>query len=62
MHNDAIENFLILQGGGSLGASGCGVFKDIANNNIKIDRLFPIKFNRTRVTRNEKEKLVFKTS
>src|ERR671933_2235598 len=34
---DAIENVLILQGGGSLGAFGCGVFKALANNNIKID-------------------------
>jgi NTE family protein len=32
-----IENVLILQGGGSLGAFGCGVFKALANNNIKID-------------------------
>jgi NTE family protein len=28
---------LILQGGGSLGAFGCGVFKALANNNIKLD-------------------------
>ncbi len=33
----AIENVLILQGGGSLGAFGCGVFKALANSNIKID-------------------------
>src|ERR687885_1028151 len=32
---DTIENVLILQGGGSLGAFGCGVFK--ANNNIILD-------------------------
>ena len=32
-----IENVLILQGGGSLGAFGCGVFKALADNNIKID-------------------------
>jgi NTE family protein len=32
-----IENVLILQGGGSLGAFGCGVFKALANGNIKID-------------------------
>ena len=31
------ENVLILQGGGSLGAFGCGVFKALVNNNIKID-------------------------
>ncbi|PWU79003.1 MAG: hypothetical protein DLM72_19670 [Candidatus Nitrosopolaris wilkensis] len=37
MSNDAIENVLILQGGGSLGACGCGVFKALANNNIKMD-------------------------
>jgi NTE family protein len=37
MSNGAIENVLILQGGGSLGAFGCGVFKAIANNNIKIN-------------------------
>ncbi|MGI0012466.1 MAG: patatin-like phospholipase family protein [Nitrososphaera sp.] len=34
---DNIENVLILQGGGSLGAFGCGVFKALAKNNIKID-------------------------
>jgi NTE family protein len=35
--SDTIENVLILQGGGSLGAFGCGVFKVLASNNIKID-------------------------
>ncbi len=35
--SDTIENVLILQGGGSLGAFGCGVFKALANNNVKID-------------------------
>src|ERR687892_393163 len=35
--NKKIENVLILQGGGSLGAFGCGVFKAIANSNIKLD-------------------------
>lgn len=35
--DNTIENVLVLQGGGSLGAFGCGVFKAIANNNIKID-------------------------
>ncbi len=34
---DNIENVLVLQGGGSLGAFGCGVFKALAKNNIKID-------------------------
>jgi NTE family protein len=28
---------LVLQGGGSLGAFGYGVFKALANNNIKLD-------------------------
>jgi NTE family protein len=37
MSSDTIENVLILQGGGSLGAFGCGVFKALSNNNIKID-------------------------
>jgi NTE family protein len=32
-----IENVLVLHGGGSLGAFGCGVFKAIVNNNIKLD-------------------------
>jgi NTE family protein len=32
-----IENVLVLQGGGSLGAFGCGVFKAMAKRNIKID-------------------------
>ena len=36
-HNNKIENVLVLQGGGSLGAFGCGVFKAIANNDIKLD-------------------------
>jgi NTE family protein len=36
-NNDKIENVLILQGGGSLGAFGCGVIKGLANNNIKMD-------------------------
>ena len=35
--SNTIENVLILQGGGSLGAFGCGVFKALASNNIKID-------------------------
>lgn len=35
--SDTIENVLVLQGGGSLGAFGCGVFKALANRNIKID-------------------------
>ena len=36
-YNSKLENVLILQGGGSLGAFGCGVFKALANNNIKLD-------------------------
>jgi NTE family protein len=35
--DDVIENVLILQGGGSLGAFGCGVYKALVNNNIKLD-------------------------
>ena len=35
--SDTIENVLILQGGGSLGAFGCGVYKALMKNNIKID-------------------------
>src|ERR671915_1311152 len=37
MSDDTIENVLILQGGGSLGAFGCGVYKALANSNVKID-------------------------
>ena len=37
MSSNKIENVLVLQGGGSLGAFGCGVFKALANNNIKLD-------------------------
>ena len=37
MSDDTVENVLILQGGGSLGAFGCGVFKALANSNMKID-------------------------
>ena len=36
-NNDKIENVLVLQGGGSLGAFGCGVIKGLAKNNIKLD-------------------------
>jgi NTE family protein len=35
--SDLIENVLILQGGGSLGAFGCGVYKALASSNIKVD-------------------------
>ena len=35
--DDEIENVLILQGGGSLGAFACGVFKALVKNDIKID-------------------------
>ncbi|MGC2307205.1 MAG: patatin-like phospholipase family protein [Nitrososphaeraceae archaeon] len=35
--SNTIENVLILQGGGSLGAFGCGVYKALMKNNIKID-------------------------
>jgi hypothetical protein len=31
------ENVLVLQGGGSLGAFACGVFKDLVKKNIRID-------------------------
>ena len=37
MSSNKIENVLVLQGGGSLGAFACGVFKALANNNMKID-------------------------
>ena len=36
-NNEAIENVLILQGGGSLGAFGCGVFKALSQKEVKID-------------------------
>src|SRR6478672_8248501 len=36
-YNNKLENVLILQGGGSLGAFGCGVFKALADNNVKLD-------------------------
>ena len=32
-----LENVLLLQGGGSLGAFGCGVYKALVKNNIDID-------------------------
>ena len=35
-NNGVIENVLILQGGGSLGAFGCGVFKALAQKNVKM--------------------------
>jgi NTE family protein len=35
--NKRIENVLILQGGGSLGAFACGVFKALAKRSIRVD-------------------------
>ena len=35
--SEAIENILILQGGGSLGAFGCGVFKALSQKEVKIN-------------------------
>lgn len=35
--NEHLENVLVLQGGGSLGAFGCGVYKALAKSNIKLD-------------------------
>ena len=37
LSSDKIENVLVLQGGGSLGAFGCGVFKALTNKNIRFD-------------------------
>lgn len=37
VHDHGLENVLILQGGGSLGAFGCGVFKAFAERNVKTD-------------------------
>ncbi len=37
VHDHSIENVLVLQGGGSLGAFGCGVFKAFAEMKIKVD-------------------------
>ena len=37
MDHDGIENVLVLQGGGSLGAFSCGVFKAFAERNVKVD-------------------------
>ena len=36
-HKKDYENVLVLQGGGSLGAFACGVFKAFVKNNIKFD-------------------------
>jgi NTE family protein len=36
-YHQVIENVLILQGGGSLGAFGCGVFKALCQKGIKLD-------------------------
>ncbi|MDW0183214.1 MAG: patatin-like phospholipase family protein [Nitrososphaeraceae archaeon] len=36
-YHEVIENVLILQGGGSLGAFGCGVFKALCQKGIKLD-------------------------
>src|SRR5215216_7631400 len=35
--SNTVDKVLVLQGGGSLGAFGCGVFKALANSNIKLD-------------------------
>ena len=36
-YHEVIENVLILQGGGSLGAFGCGVFKALCQKGIKLE-------------------------
>jgi NTE family protein len=36
-NQDNIENVLIFQGGGSLGAFGCGVFKGFTNSDVEVD-------------------------
>ena len=36
---ESLEKVLVLQGGGSLGAFGCGVYKALAKSNIKLDIL-----------------------
>jgi len=36
-HNHDVENVLVLQGGGSLGAFSCGVYKALAEREIRID-------------------------
>ena len=36
-NSEVIENVLILQGGGSLGAFGCGVFKALSQKDVKFD-------------------------
>jgi NTE family protein len=36
-YHEVIENVLIFQGGGSLGAFGCGVFKALCQKGIKLD-------------------------
>ena len=33
----AVENVLIMQGGGSLGAFACGVYKGLAKRHVQID-------------------------
>ncbi|HYZ58628.1 MAG TPA: hypothetical protein VE544_03145 [Nitrososphaeraceae archaeon] len=43
--NNKLENVLILQGGGSLGAFGCGIFKALATNNTILDHvIFQVMF------------------
>src|SRR2546422_6749833 len=37
VHDHGMENVLVLQGGGSLGAFSCGVFKAFSERNIKVD-------------------------
>ena len=36
-NNSIIENVMIIQGGGSLGAFECGVYKALVKNNINLD-------------------------
>jgi NTE family protein len=36
-NDNYVENVLVLQGGGSLGAFGCGVYKALVQNKIKVD-------------------------
>ncbi len=36
-NNKPVENVLVLQGGGSLGAFECGVYKALVKNNFSMD-------------------------
>jgi hypothetical protein len=54
-----IENVLILRGDGSLGAFGCGVFKAIAQSQVKIETYSDLKLRKHSISQGKNAFLIY---